>query len=345
MMSLLRYIKGLRKGKDAHRIELEAMKYSFLSEALEGYDAVEDNHLRRISRIKKQIKNRTNKKNKGIIITQIPKRKPEKPKAGVPRKEWSIAASFLLCLSLGAYYLVVNYESFFGHREIVIAEHHKTESPVYEENTNDPVNLQQDTLIIYMPELQFPKSDLIASAKILGDRLNEEEMEFENVELEATRIQISAVDTPGGDVAAADLADAEIKERSPHTSEPAMIAMSESKQVLDELVAVGHDTKKRKESAEIAVNKEKPTKPEPEIGMKAFKNYLKTSVVQPTDSICKDVKGKVRLRFFINSEGRPHNIQVIKSLCRTSDSEAIRLIQSGGKWKYGTEAIEVEISF
>ena len=60
-MNLLRYIKGLRRGKDAHHVELEAMKDLFLSEALEGYDAIDDDHLKRISRIQKQIKNHANK--------------------------------------------------------------------------------------------------------------------------------------------------------------------------------------------------------------------------------------------------------------------------------------------
>ncbi len=41
-MKLLQYIKGLRKGKDAHRIEQDAMTDTFLADALEGFDAVDD---------------------------------------------------------------------------------------------------------------------------------------------------------------------------------------------------------------------------------------------------------------------------------------------------------------
>jgi len=39
-MNLLTYIQGKRKGKEAHRIEKEAMRDPFLADALEGYDEV-----------------------------------------------------------------------------------------------------------------------------------------------------------------------------------------------------------------------------------------------------------------------------------------------------------------
>ena len=351
MKSLLRYIKGFRKGKESHRIELEAMKDPFLSDALDGYDAVEDNHLQRIYRIQKQIKNHdTYKKNEIIVTKKGPKQKPLKPTIVIPWKKLRIAAGFLLCLSVGGYYLVVNYKSFSEYGSAVMAERHKAaeESIVYEKDTKDSVDIQQDTLTIYMPEPLFPKSDLIASAQMLEDRFNAEEIEI--LKLEAPQIQVSsAVDLPTASVAAVDLAAAEFAERSPNTNKPAMIAMNESKQVLDEVAVVADNVAKRRsvdaEVAEVVASKEKATKPEPVIGMKAFKNYLKTGVIQPTDSICKDVKGKVRLRFFINSEGNPYNIQITKSLCPTSNAEAIRLLRSGGKWKPGTEAVEVEVSF
>ena len=55
-MSLLDYIKGNRKGKDAHRLEKESMSDPFLSEAIEGYDSIPDDHMSRIEDIQVRLK-------------------------------------------------------------------------------------------------------------------------------------------------------------------------------------------------------------------------------------------------------------------------------------------------
>ena len=43
-MKLLDYIRGLRKGKEAHRLERESMRDPFLADAMDGYSQVEGNH-------------------------------------------------------------------------------------------------------------------------------------------------------------------------------------------------------------------------------------------------------------------------------------------------------------
>jgi Gram-negative bacterial tonB protein. len=70
-MKLLDYIKGQRKGKDAHRIEKDSMKDPFLYEALEGFDSIKDNHIERINYLQNRL--RTQPKKKPIIshILQI----------------------------------------------------------------------------------------------------------------------------------------------------------------------------------------------------------------------------------------------------------------------------------
>lgn len=54
-MKLINYIRGERKGPDAHSLEKEAMRDPFLQEALEGFDAVDDDHMARLAEIKRQI--------------------------------------------------------------------------------------------------------------------------------------------------------------------------------------------------------------------------------------------------------------------------------------------------
>lgn len=66
--------------------------------------------------------------------------------------------------------------------------------------------------------------------------------------------------------------------------------------------------------------------------MKQYKKYLKKNLAYPADDACAEVKGKVTLTFFVNKEGRPFDIKVKESLCKSLDKEAIRLIQEGSDW-------------
>ena len=54
-MKLLDYIRGLRKGKEAHRLERESMQDPFLADAMDGYSQVEGNHEQRIEKLRMQL--------------------------------------------------------------------------------------------------------------------------------------------------------------------------------------------------------------------------------------------------------------------------------------------------
>ena len=54
-MKLLDYIRGLRKGKEAHRLERESMQDPFLADAMDGYSQVEGNHEQRIEKLRMQV--------------------------------------------------------------------------------------------------------------------------------------------------------------------------------------------------------------------------------------------------------------------------------------------------
>ncbi|WP_294551976.1 carboxypeptidase-like regulatory domain-containing protein [uncultured Bacteroides sp.] len=92
-MKLLDYIRGLRKGKEAHRLEKESMKDPFLADAMDGYSQVEGNHEERIEKLRMQIpahtarnKNSSRKKNSYAIT-------------------WSIAACLVIGIGISTYFL------------------------------------------------------------------------------------------------------------------------------------------------------------------------------------------------------------------------------------------------
>lgn len=81
------------------------------------------------------------------------------------------------------------------------------------------------------------------------------------------------------------------------------------------------------------------------MGKKEYKKYLKDNMIRPQDGDCKDVKGKVVLQLSVDKDGNPTNIIVTKGLCKSLDREAVRLVKSGPKWKYGTLRANVEVQF
>lgn len=85
MKSMMQYIQGQRKGKEAHRLEKEAMKDPFLSDALDGYQAVEGSHVESIEAMRRRISRRIRSRRDSIT-------------------KWSVAASLLICLGFGSYF-------------------------------------------------------------------------------------------------------------------------------------------------------------------------------------------------------------------------------------------------
>ncbi|WP_195654887.1 energy transducer TonB [Bacteroides sp. 1001136B_160425_E2] len=86
-MKLLDYIRGPRKGKEAHRLERESMQDPFLADAMDGYNQVEGNHEQRIEKLRMQVSaHSAKKKNTRAII-------------------WSIAACLVIGFGISSYFL------------------------------------------------------------------------------------------------------------------------------------------------------------------------------------------------------------------------------------------------
>lgn len=67
---------------------------------------------------------------------------------------------------------------------------------------------------------------------------------------------------------------------------------------------------------------------EPLIGWKAYEKYLEES----TGAI-KDRAGRVKIAFWLDKDGKPENIRVIKSLDPKHDKRAVEIVRNGPLWK------------
>ena len=418
-MKLLDYIRGLRKGKEAHRLEKESMQDPFLADAMDGYNQVEGNHEQRIEKLRMQVSAHSAKKKNTYAIT------------------WSIAACLIIGFGISSYFLFLKKsmtdEVFIAEESVStkLAEPAAPLTPAIPATPTVPATPQKEialattkvktdsTPISEITARQADKKDMIAkiqttsqpqgapvAAVPMMEEVSEETAALQEVvatmdtfESESDKkmklakvatilpqnnmIKGRVTDEKGEPLIGASvtykgtnigtitnmngefsLVKKDDKKRLTaqfigydpveirvDTSRTMLIAMNENKQALNEVVVVGYGAKKNKKSVTagtVVKGNEQANKditPQPVIGKRKFQKYLKENLVRPTDEKCAQVKGKVVLTFLVNKEGRPFSIKVKESLCESSDKEAIRLIQEGPDWIYGTKLAEVTVHF
>lgn len=107
-MNFLDYIKGRRKGIEAHRIERDSMNDPFMYEAIEGFDSITDDHAKQIGNIQKQLAGKARPARKHISLWQ------------------TVAACAVVIFAAGAYFFF-DYDSRTTNNLYAQAEDFKSE--------------------------------------------------------------------------------------------------------------------------------------------------------------------------------------------------------------------------
>ena len=377
-MRLSDYIQGLRKGKEAHRLEKESMKGPFLADAIDGYNQVEGNHEQRIEQLRIQISARSTKKRNTYAII------------------WSVAACLVIGFGISSYFLFLKETPepvipIIPQKEIalvptktktdstpispvstkqaekkdIIAKSRTTISkppsapittmPMEEETSGQMVAATDEEVIMTtgasdpesVKKMRIAKMAVIPTNDIIKGKVTDQKGEpLIGASVMYKGTNIGTVTDMNGEFSL--LKKAENKQLTAQyigyapvevpvdTSRTMLIAMNEDQKGLSEVVVVGHGVNKK-------ANKDNT--PQPVDGKRKYLKYLKKNLVRPTDETCAQVKGKVVLTFLVNRDGRPFHIKVKKSLCESSDKEAIRLVQEGPDWTYGNKQAEVTVKF
>ena len=377
-MRLSDYIQGLRKGKEAHRLEKESMIDPFLADAIDGYNQVEGNHEQRIEQLRIQISARSTKKRNTYAII------------------WSVAACLVIGFGISSYFLFLKETPepvipIIPQKEIalvptktktdstpispvstkqadkkdIIAKSRTTISkppsapittmPMEEETSGQMVAATDEEVIMTtgasdpesVKKMRIAKMAVIPTNDIIKGKVTDQKGEpLIGASVMYKGTNIGTVTDVNGEFSL--LKKAENKQLTAQyigydpvevpvdTSRTMLIAMNEDQKGLSEVVVVGHGVNKK-------ANKDNT--PQPVDGKRKYLKYLKKNLVRPTDETCAQVKGKVVLTFLVNRDGRPFHIKVKKSLCESSDKEAIRLVQEGPDWTYGNKQAEVTVKF
>lgn len=67
-------------------------------------------------------------------------------------------------------------------------------------------------------------------------------------------------------------------------------------------------------------------------GTKAMWDYISKNFRYPKECLEKGIQGKVYVNFIVDTEGRIHNVEVVRSAHEMLDAEAVRLIKGMPAW-------------
>lgn len=391
-MKLLDYIRGTRKGKEAHRLQKEAMRDPFLADAMDGYDRVGGNQEQQIETLHRRITAKTTRKPNHAVA-------------------WSVAASLLIGVCLSSYFLFqknklpedafMNLEAF--QRDTVLnAVPQIPQLPMYqlqaEERNKQAVNARKDSAQPLLSQKRRVKNTLtpvvneeididaeksvaetdlpVAVAAVAADSAARKQLNNAIAQAKKYSIRGRVTDETGEPIAGAAIAvkgtnSGTISDENGHfmlepngnkevmvnyigyetvvlpadTNNEMLIAMNQDKQMLNEVVVVGYGSTKKPDLTGAVVGVEQLTLPQPLMGKKAYRKYLRKSMIRPIDEACAQARGEVVLTFHVNENGRPFGIKVKTGLCPSADKEAVRLVEDGPDWTTGGKEVTLTVKF
>ncbi len=334
-MKLREYIQGDRRGREAQRIEREAMRDPLLHDALEGYDRVPGGHDEALERLRARIAQRAGEAS------------PAKARRHSLRR-WSIAAAavVLLGLTTGALLIVLKDPM----RQPIVAqdtqavketppevarqaeaqlepELEKTEA----KTLSEPRKVEEQNLSV-AADMELSESKIVAEEEAPAAEMQLSEAPVPAAQAD-TKIQLSASawgESPGEDqriiirgIGTADIGKAAAKERKTEET----ITLPEA-QALEENVALAFGSSK-KNRASAGTNEIAPadTTTTPE-----FRRYLSGELTRLAATEAGAPEGSATLEFEVNEQGRPTRITDVESTSIKALREARRILQGSPDW-------------
>jgi len=256
-MNLLAYIQGNRRGKEAHRIEKEAMRDPFLADALEGFDEVQGDHMAQITNLRNRI--------------------AVKERRSIQQRLYiGIAASLLFCITVGGYFLLNK------KPESLIAMVSEESTVVYTDEMEITVETAGASVLSERNDIQ--NEDKLQATPAPVNAVDSKSILIVKEEDEIHAMAMVAEREDAVDEVLVSPRQAEAKDNDVTTNQ-----RDEEAAVVKPVAA----SRVRSMNMEIAL----PAEPQPQIGMLAYEQYLKEAMTPLKSDECTQTNGSVEIEF------------------------------------------------
>lgn len=377
-MTLKEYIQGGRKGKEANRIERQAMNDPFLNDAIEGFDSVEESHIQALERLETKVLHARNHSRRAIVY-------------------WAMAASVLLLIGFGSLFLLQQKpETRMPEIATVLpkkitpsAEEQKSAVP--ESTARTTISTKAQTLAVASPPVSpetitnkaqdesIPEpvmapvqTEVSAVNQVKMSRMLEGKvagLQVKTMEQPTNTLQGKVVDEKGEPLIGASVRVkgtnvGAVTDTNGYFQLPQNVSDSakliagylgyENREVniADKPVSIQMQPDQRALSEVVVVGYGAKRKTSVTgsvtqttanlFGEKEFRVYCQAHAVR---NICGDPKAKVKIQFFVSAEGRPTEIKVLKSTCNRAADEVERLLNSSPVWSKKNRKVTLTIEW
>lgn len=308
-MKIFDYIKGDRRGRDAHRTEVEAMRDPLLHDAIEGFDAADGDHERVVERLQERVRVRVAAKTDGVAGTRRPRRNLNR---------WAtVAAVVLLAVATGGLYMIMR-----GQGEVPVTMAQESGEGLPEFRTIDVETLR----VIAQPPAAGVQTEVAAGevadagmamdVMAVAETASEEEAAFEEVVVvEETMVATRAEGSASARTQAVRQKMSRVKENA-YAAERDVSGLQDIPVAeLDSLTAV-----------------------------RSFEDFLNNSRVVARDAVGMRVSGVAVAEITADGRGYPRDIHIVESPDPAATREIKRLIRRAPAWP-DSRTIRVVIEF
>ena len=329
-MQLKDYIQGNRQGKEANRLEREAMDDPFLQGALDGFDSVAGDHTR--------------------IIEQL-EEKYTHPAFETRHKKriffyWAAAASVLLLIGISAYFFSEkSKQGLPALAEVQPVESEKiipSDSSVESKSQSAEPLLAEATIKETAPAPANPVIPPVTSESVIS-------ASSANDVADTDTRSVSISDAPEE---APLVAEATESKQDKQTTERQDVTVNQDNNALSEVVVVGYGVQKKSivtgSVASVSdervgrVGTSKNDSISTVFGEKDFQAWCQQKADK---NVCEGKEASVKVSFFIDETGKPSNIEYKKYSCEEAREEVKNLLFSSPAWTKTNRKVTITIKW
>jgi len=313
-MPLKDYIQGKKQGKEANRLEREALSDPFLQEALDGFESVAGDHVGVVDRLEKRFTKTAVNHRRNINLFLYS----------------SIAASILLLIGFSTFFFLLK-DDRSSVSELAYVELEKNDEIGLGHNLDE---IQSEIISEKETTTRFTPPPIPPAAITIQDDLSMEDI--------ADAIIMS------------DLAEARVtvEERAEDESVSALMITEQEEQTLAEVIAEDplakvvisqESTQRMASSMESAKSKEivSDSKQIP-FGEKEFQALCKEKADK---NVCNGKSASVKVSFFIDETGKPSKIEYKNYTCEAAKNEIENLLSTSPVWTKTSRKVTMTIKW